>query len=218
MCIMVGDEYNEWTCGCNPGYQCTEGCQHPHIGHTCSIETPAPTPVPTPQHECNDNSHGCYKGPGGMCIANGDDFDEWTCGCEQPEFKCVSGCQYPHVAHECALVTQAPTAYPTPAHECNSGNHGCDKGPGGTCIMVGENPDHDSWTCGCLPAYECTDGCQHPHIGHNCSIITPAPTPAPTPMHQCDDGSHGCDKGPGGICLKVGGDFNEWACGCNTTG
>merc|ERR1719311_372109 len=44
---------------------------------------------------------------------------------------------------------------------------------------------------------------------------TIAPTPAPTP-HPCDDDSHGCDNGPGGICYKVDGGVNEegWLCDC----
>ena len=39
---------------------------------------------------------------------------------------------------------------------------------------------------------------------------TAAPTPAPT-MHECDDGNHGCDQGPGGICVKDGA---GWKCEC----
>merc|ERR1712070_1287051 len=44
---------------------------------------------------------------------------------------------------------------------------------------------------------------------------TPEPTKFPTPFptaHPCDDGSHGCDKGPGGECHK--GEGNAWTCGC----
>merc|ERR1711865_1209459 len=54
---------------------------------------------------------------------------------------------------------------------------------------------------------------------------TPSPTKAPTLeyFHPCDDGSHGCDKGPGGICNTRGMTIeerakdltkNDWTCSC----
>ena len=55
------------------------------------------------------------------------------------------------------------------------------------------------------------------HHGWQCSgPATNAPTFAPT-QHQCDDGSHGCDKNQGGICVKTATPDihdNYWECTC----
>ena len=37
-----------WECDCENGYECVEGCDAPHEGHTCK-KTPEPTPMPTPE-------------------------------------------------------------------------------------------------------------------------------------------------------------------------
>ena len=43
---------------------------------------------------------------------------------------------------------------------------------------------------------------------------TKQPTGAPT-NHPCKDGSHGCDSGPGGICVTK--EANKWACACKSS-
>merc|ERR1719316_327081 len=79
--------------------------------------TPSPTPKPTP-HACDDGSHGCDKGPGGICykVDAGVSDGGWLCDCKE-DYKCVDGCDAPHKAHTCELTaapTPAPTAKPTP--------------------------------------------------------------------------------------------------------
>merc|ERR1719247_3147594 len=75
--------------------------------------TPAPTPVPTPSpthHPCDDGSHGCDKGDGGICVKEGP--NSWACECK-PEYMCTSGCDSPDEPHSCVL-TPSPTPVPTP--------------------------------------------------------------------------------------------------------
>merc|ERR1712100_430412 len=94
------------------------------------------------------------------------------------------------------------------------GTHGCDKGPGGECHKVGVGPNHqyDTWTCGCADGYECIFGCEHPHVEHECALLTPAPTPAPT---VCDDPStRTCaPEASGGLCEVT---FGLQVCSCAT--
>merc|ERR1712159_407291 len=59
-----------------------------------------------------------------------------------------------------------------------------------------------------------TAGCDNDFKGHTCTKTpepTPVPTAAPEPVHPCTDGSHGCDKGEGGICTEDGA---GWKCDC----
>merc|ERR1719271_2338577 len=75
-------------------------------------------PKPTP-HACDDGSHGCDKGPGGICykVDAGVSDGGWLCDCKE-DYKCVGGCDAPHEGHTCELTaapTPAPTAKPTPA-------------------------------------------------------------------------------------------------------
>merc|ERR1719171_676338 len=215
-------------CDCEQGYECIEGCDAPHESHTCKLTpeptpmptpeptvhptpeptmeptpdptpvptTPAPTPDPTPEptpeptpdptpaptpHPCDDGSHGCDKGPGGICnkVEGGVDGEGWACDCKAPEYECVDGCDSPHEAHTCAKVTEAPTPSPTPEEE---------------------------------PTYY--------YYEEEEEVMTAEPTPAPTPKpHPCDDGSHGCDMNPGGICFKVedgeGVNGEGWICDCD---
>jgi len=73
----------------------------------------APTPAPTP-HPCDDGSHGCDKGTGGICYKAADGSNGWTCDCAQTHW-CSGGCSAPHTNHECTEVTATPTTYPTPS-------------------------------------------------------------------------------------------------------
>ena len=51
------------------------------------------------------------------------------------------------------IKTVSPTAAPTPApteHICRAGGHGCDKYPGGVCVVLSEAGE---WKCGCEDDY-----------------------------------------------------------------
>merc|ERR1719271_922049 len=79
-------------------------------------------PKPTP-HACDDGSHGCDKGPGGICykVDAGVSDGGWLCDCKE-DYKCVGGCDAPHEGHTCELTaapTPAPTAKPTPVPVCH---------------------------------------------------------------------------------------------------
>merc|ERR1719399_2218594 len=75
--------------------------------------TPDPTPSPTP-HACDDGSHGCDKGEGGICykVDEGVNEEGWLCDCKEG-YKCIDGCDAPHSSHTCEK-TPAPTPEPTP--------------------------------------------------------------------------------------------------------
>jgi hypothetical protein len=135
--------------------------------------------------------------------------------------------------------TKAPTLAPTP-HPCDDGSHSCDKvSAGGICYA---DRTSNLYACGCREGFMCIGGCDEPFIGHLCELTkaptktptkeptkeptkaptkeptkepthspTVAPTVAPT-FHPCDDGSHGCHKGEGGVCNKEAG--YEYSCGC----
>jgi len=62
-------------------------------------------------HFNDDGSHGCDKSAAGICYKKGG--NTWGCSCKQTHW-CSKGCDAPHVAHTCTLITPAPTAYPTP--------------------------------------------------------------------------------------------------------
>merc|ERR1719421_1381702 len=61
-------------------------------------------------HACDDGSHGCDKGEGGICYkvderaSNGG----WLCDCEQG-YKCTTGCESPHEGHTCEKIAAAAT-------------------------------------------------------------------------------------------------------------
>jgi hypothetical protein len=42
-------------------------------------------------HPCDDGSHSCDQGEGGVCYKADDGSDGWTCGCASG-YRCVSGC------------------------------------------------------------------------------------------------------------------------------
>eukprot|EP00662_Eupelagonemidae_sp_cell21_P057310 gene57310-biopygen88593 len=63
--------------------------------------------APTP-HPCLGSSHGCDKGPGGVCNALAN--SQWTCDCK-PGWVCITGCTT-HVAHVCEAVTHPPSGPP----------------------------------------------------------------------------------------------------------
>jgi len=96
-------------------------------GYDTPRPTPEPTPVPTPaptEHPCDDGSHGCDKGAGGICVKEGNDY---ACKCAHA-FKCTAGCGHSHQGHTCertAKPTPAPTPSPTMACTCNvhTGDH-----------------------------------------------------------------------------------------------
>ena len=170
VCLVVGDDFNEWGCACQDGYLCTAGCTHPHIGHTCALP---PTPAPTPVHQCDDGSHGCDKGPGGECHKIG---SQWACGCLD-EYMCVAGCEWPHIGHTCTL-TAAPTPSPTPATTlCDSpSTRVCaTDDSGGLCAIT-----YGMQLCSCIPEYHCISGCNYPFSGHGCKSDTESPTQHPT--------------------------------------
>merc|ERR1719271_1367490 len=133
----------------------------------CAFETPLPTPSPTMEptppptapaptpHACDDGSHGCDKGEGGICykVDEGVNDEGWLCDCEQG-YKCVDGCDAPHEGHTCektaeptpeptpeptaeptpeptAEPTPEPTAEPTPAPTTAPTPHRCDDGSHG---------------------------------------------------------------------------------------
>jgi len=74
--------------------------------------TPTPTLAPT-AHPCDDGSHGCETGAGGICYKSDSGSNGWTCGCAQTHW-CSKGCSAPHLSHTCTLITATPTTYPTP--------------------------------------------------------------------------------------------------------
>ena len=53
-------------------------------------------------------------------------------------------------------------------HPCDSGKHGCDKGPGGVCVK--DSSLKTEWRCECKTGYTCTNGCSalDQHKGHTC--------------------------------------------------
>eukprot|EP01062_Namystynia_karyoxenos_P045407 TRINITY_DN3369_c0_g4_i2.p1 TRINITY_DN3369_c0_g4~~TRINITY_DN3369_c0_g4_i2.p1 ORF type:complete len:1553 (+),score=315.36 TRINITY_DN3369_c0_g4_i2:79-4659(+) len=67
-----------------------------------------------------------------------------------------------------------PTAAPS-FHPCTDGSHGCDKGPGGVCIVATGN----TWQCNCSAGYVCVAGCSS-HTAHSCVPLTGSPTAAPS--------------------------------------
>merc|ERR1711975_614 len=69
--------------------------------------TDAPTGAPT-YHPCDDGTHGCDTGPGGICMKT---ESGWACGCAEG-YKCVEGCYDDHAGHTC-MLTEAPTDSPT---------------------------------------------------------------------------------------------------------
>merc|ERR1712166_461081 len=165
-----------------------------------------PTTPPT-RHPCTDGSHGCDKGPCGVCNEVG---DGWECGCA-PECTCVGGCDKPHYGHKCektkaptlAPTTKAPTwmptktpttkaptwtptktpttKAPTKAPTIGPTYHPCRDGSHGCdegpCGVC--NEVGDGWECGCAPECTCVGGCDKPHYGHKC-VKTKAPTWMPT--------------------------------------
>merc|ERR1712166_1171921 len=84
--------------------------------------THAPTNAPSTSapttHPCDNGSHGCDSGPGGVCISKKKGAKDllfgnttWKCGCK-PSYVCTSGCSVDHKGHKCTL-TKAPTNLPT---------------------------------------------------------------------------------------------------------
>merc|ERR1712072_170189 len=111
-----------WPHGHNPHRHKPHG-HNPH-GHNPHVHTPYPTPHPTNYptaaptkaptlHPCTDGSHGCDKGPGGICYPATDGSNGWTCACHNM-YWCSNGCSAPHTAHQCIVITPSPTTYPTP--------------------------------------------------------------------------------------------------------
>merc|ERR1740121_2320195 len=68
------------------------------------------------------------------------------------------------------------TTTTTTLHPCVDGSHGCDTGEGGVCNQVG-----DDWECACAAGYECVAGCNSPHTGHTCSLVTTTTTTTTLP-------------------------------------
>merc|ERR1712072_100424 len=111
-----------WPHGHNPHRHKPHG-HNPH-GHNPHVHTPYPTPHPTNYptaaptkaptlHPCTDGSHGCDKGPGGICYPATDGSNGWTCACHNM-YWCSNGCSAPHTAHQCKIITPSPATYPTP--------------------------------------------------------------------------------------------------------
>ena len=95
-------------------------------------DAPQPTPPPTHSptsnpttpsthaltiHVCDNGSHGCDSGPGGVCISKKNSTKDllfgnttWKCGCK-PSYVCTSGCSVDHKGHTCTL-TKAPKKVP----------------------------------------------------------------------------------------------------------
>eukprot|EP01062_Namystynia_karyoxenos_P045402 TRINITY_DN3369_c0_g2_i1.p1 TRINITY_DN3369_c0_g2~~TRINITY_DN3369_c0_g2_i1.p1 ORF type:complete len:1464 (+),score=278.31 TRINITY_DN3369_c0_g2_i1:82-4473(+) len=80
----------------------------------------------------------------------------------------------PPSASPSGVPSTPPTVAPT-FHPCADGSHGCDKGPGGICIVT----TGDAWECNCSAGYVCVAGCSS-HVAHSCVPITGAPTAAPS--------------------------------------
>ena len=60
-------------------------------------------------------------------------------------------------------------------HACEDGSHTCFPGDGGVCFQAGAG-----YSCGCLPGFECTAGCDGGE-GHTC---TPSTGSTPLPDQQ----------------------------------
>jgi len=161
--------------------------------------TPEPTLAPTPAptlHPCVGDTHGCDRGPGGICYENGAD---WSCGC-RTGYECVAGCADLHVGHTCALTpaptpaptqkptpqpTPSPTLVPTPAPTPRPTRaptpsptpapvpvHPCDDGSHGCDKSEGGicTKSGSSWTCSCASGYRCVQGCcSSRKTGHKCA-------------------------------------------------
>ena len=82
----------------------------------CQLTTVAPTTAPTAAptlHQCDDGTHGCDTGPGGICYEYVYKMGlHWACGCAAG-FYCSHGCTMPHSGHECVALTANPTKVPT---------------------------------------------------------------------------------------------------------
>jgi hypothetical protein len=101
-------------CGCDVCTPCPRASPIPTPAPT-RAPTPQPTDVPTP-HPCDDGSHGCDHGAGGVCYKVYAGLREWQCGCKFG-WACIAGCTQEDAAspHMCAAVTPAPTvATPAP--------------------------------------------------------------------------------------------------------
>ena len=106
-------------------------------------DAPQPTPPPTHSptsnpttpsthaltiHVCDNGSHGCDSGPGGVCISKKNSTKDllfgnttWKCGCK-PSYVCTSGCSVDHKGHTCTL-TKAPKKVPAGTHCIIQPNH-----------------------------------------------------------------------------------------------
>ena len=94
----------------------TTSCTHMHPSRN-AVPTPAPTTLaptssPTkPPHPCDDGTHGCTTGAGGVCIASGGSYE---CGCASG-YLCTAGCTLKHSAHTCEQTAAPTPPPPTPA-------------------------------------------------------------------------------------------------------
>merc|ERR1711972_878870 len=67
------------------------------------------TTTTTTLHPCDDGSHGCDTGPGGVCVEG---TDGWECDCAAG-YDCVAGCDSPHEGHTCSPTTTTTTTTAT---------------------------------------------------------------------------------------------------------
>ena len=168
-------------------------------------ESPTKTPTKAPtQHPCTSGAHGCDKGIGGVCYRADTDLG-WRCDCAVG-FQCISGCGEDATGHTCEM-TPSPTHNPTGTPTTSPTEH-----PTGTPT---ESPTHS-------PTESPTAFPTGTPTGTPTEAPTDSPTQAPTgtpttatpTAHACQSGTHGCDKGDGGICVEDPDVPSAWRCTC----
>jgi hypothetical protein len=229
--ICIQDGANEYKCSCAPQYQCTEGCDDDHHGHTCVLTpspTPNPTPVPTPTPTAwpqvdekpivfkKDDTSPVPKGGVTFykhCMSDGrsaegyrvtifnNKADVSKVGMRNND---VSGIMIPH-GWQVEIFDHKNFAGTMQKYDA------CDTEQTRVPCLVkqGFNDKMESTKISPCPGHTYVKPTPEPT-----AAPTPVPTPVPTPFpthHPCISGSHNCDKGEGGICIQDG---ENYKCGC----
>lgn len=215
---------------------------HSESGYVCpatkEVKGCESEPCSNIPHPCDDGSHGCDQGSGGVCYKSASDAQDYTCGCLSGYFWRLSTDSFGDATHSCVPITRTPTSLPSSAptnpptaHPCDDGSHGCDRGPGGMCYKSTGRTYHGltmphsmGYVCGCKTGFswqiEVDDAGTASHTclrltATDAPTLSPSSPPDTSPLHPCDDGSHSCDRGPGGACYKSA-NARGFLCGCQS--